>query len=94
MLNQKNIDKIIYHSLYVLAKGNQFKNKRVLLGSIHEIKSVRSREMSLKEKAELRKGRARKRLEGKATREEKNITEKEAAGAGATTESLGVILTF
>ena len=54
--DQKKIDKHIYHSLYVLTKGDQFKNKRVLLKSIHDIKAVRTRERSHKEQVEVKEG--------------------------------------
>ena len=87
MRDQKKINKNIYHCLYVLAKGNQFKNKRVLIDSIHDFKAVRARERSLKDQAEARKGRARTRLKRKAAREEKKTTEREASGATITTES-------
>ena len=59
MCYHKKIDKHIYHYLCVLAKGNQFKNKQVILESINYIKVVSSRERLLKEQAELRKGRDR-----------------------------------
>ena len=62
MRNQKKIDKYIYHSLYVLSKGNQFKNKQVLIEFIHKLKAVRARERSLEEQIEARKGRAGTRL--------------------------------
>merc|ERR1711937_324054 len=69
MRDAKKIDKHIYHSLYMLAKGNQFKNKRVLLETIHDKKREMAEERALVEQAEARKSRARARLERKALRE-------------------------
>jgi hypothetical protein len=54
--------------LYLLAKGNQFKNKRVLLEAIHELKAVHIKK-SVSEQADARKGRAKSRLELRAARE-------------------------
>ena len=51
MCSQKKISKHIYNSLYVIAKGNQFKNKKVLLEFFHEPKALSARESSLKEKS-------------------------------------------
>jgi len=69
MRDAKKIDKHIYHSLYMLAKGNQFKNKRVLLETIHDKKREMAEERALLEQAEARKSRARARLERKALKE-------------------------
>merc|ERR1712048_16871 len=69
MRDAKKIDKHIYHSLYMLAKGNQFKNKRVLLETIHDKKREMAEERALLEQAEARKNRAKARLERKALRE-------------------------
>ncbi|KAL7564030.1 hypothetical protein ACA910_006941 [Epithemia clementina (nom. ined.)] len=79
MRDAKKIDKHIYHSLYMLAKGNQFKNKRVLLETIHEMKSVKTKEKALEEQADARKGRAKARLERRAAREAKKQADAEAA---------------
>ena len=79
MRDAKKIDKHIYHSLYMLAKGNQFKNKRVLLETIHEMKAVKSKEKALEEQAAARKGRAKARLERRAAREAKKQADAEAA---------------
>merc|ERR1712127_725311 len=66
MRDAKKIDKHIYHSLYALAKGNQFKNKRVLIETIHDMKAVKNKEKILAEQAAARKGRAAARLARKA----------------------------
>ena len=79
MRDAKKIDKHIYHSLYVLAKGNQFKNKRVLLETIHSMKSEKVKEKSLEEQATARKGRAKARLDRRAARESKKAADAEAA---------------
>lgn len=83
MRDQKKIDKHIYHSLYMLAKGNQFKNKRVLLETIHDMKSVKQKETVLAQQATARKGRAAARLERRAAREAKKLADNEAAQQAA-----------
>jgi large subunit ribosomal protein L19e len=79
MRDAKKIDEHIFHSSYLLVKGNQFKNKRVLLETYREMKSVETKEKVPEEPANARKGRAKERLERRAAREAKKQANAEAA---------------
>merc|ERR1711970_853178 len=64
----KKIDKHLYHELYMLAKGNRFKTKRVLTEAIHKMKAEKMRDKAMQEVAETRKLRAKNARERKAQR--------------------------
>jgi len=59
----KKINKDIYHHFYLAAKGNQFKNKAVLIESIHKMKQEKVRQAELDTQREARRVKAAERKE-------------------------------
>lgn len=67
----KKIDKHLYRELYAGSKGNQYKNKRVLMEAIHAKKAETQRQKLLVEQADARKIKAKVKADKKSLKDNK-----------------------
>jgi large subunit ribosomal protein L19e len=73
--DSKKINKHIYHKLYLGAKGNQFKNKNVLMEAVHKLKAEKIRVAELDAQRDARRTK-------NAARKEKRVARKVAQLGG------------
>ena len=71
--DNKKLSKEMYHKFYLAAKGNQFKNKNVLVEAIHKLKSEKLREKQLEEQAEARRAKNAQRKAKRVAKQEENM---------------------
>merc|ERR1712110_1169633 len=66
----KKIDKHLYHYFYRKSKGNSYKNKRVLVESIHKMKAEKVKAKALEDQSAARKEKAKVQKAKKAAKKE------------------------
>jgi len=69
----KKIDKHLYNNLYTKCKGNQFKNKKVLVDEIHHQKSEKLRQRKMADQLEAKRSKNRVTRQRKLKRREERL---------------------
>ena len=77
----KKITKDLYHQFYLGSKGNQFKNKTVLIEAIHRMKQEKIREKQLAEQREARRAKNTARKEKRVAKKLEQLGGAQAAPA-------------
>jgi large subunit ribosomal protein L19e len=70
----KKITKDLYHQFYLGSKGNQFKNKTVLIEAIHKMKQEKIREKQLAEQREARRAKNNIRKEKRIAKKQEQLS--------------------